>query len=177
MRDQLLASLVMGLLDAFALPWATRLVHWWVALYTGGLPTQVADRRCLEIESDLHDHQVTLLADGYAPRSIAVHILYRCVRGMPSDLAWRFGDARELVLSHHAKINYSLVGAISAASDRRVYYQRNWESVLGQSSRPVSQRAPYRTRQRDPGAPAYEPGYIPTPWRRRTMIWREVHFR
>ncbi len=178
MREHVFASLIMSLLDAFVLPWATRLVRWWVGLYTVGLPAQMADRRSLEIESDLHDHRAALVADGYAPRSIAIHLLYRWVRGIPSDLAWRFGDARELVLGHRAKINYSIVGAISAASDRRMYYQRSWWNVMGKEGLYDLQPTPRRARWDRAVAygTARERGYVPTSWGKRKFRFHDRDF-
>ena len=66
-----------------------RLVARWVRLYTGKLPTAVAQRRSEEIEADLHDHIAHERAHGTSDRRIALSIASRMVRGLAADAAWR----------------------------------------------------------------------------------------
>jgi hypothetical protein len=62
---------------------AVRLVRSWTRAYTIGLGTEVRQRRCAEIESDiwesLHDQR----------DDTRLHILIRCCRGIPADIVWR----------------------------------------------------------------------------------------
>lgn len=57
-----------------------RFTRTWVARYTGGLPTEVGERRRLEIESDLYEQIQEMGTKG---------ILGRCLRGIPADVWWR----------------------------------------------------------------------------------------
>jgi hypothetical protein len=58
------------------------LVRVWTYLYTFGLPSEVRDRRCAEIESDLWESE----HDPDIPRHAPV---LRLLRGLPADLLWR----------------------------------------------------------------------------------------
>ena len=71
---------------------SVRLVAAWARLYTGGLPAESAERRRLELESDvweqLHDP---------VERHTSRMVLGRWLRGVPADLWWRYrtlADAR-----------------------------------------------------------------------------------
>jgi hypothetical protein len=68
---------------------SARVVLTWVALYTRGLPAQLADDRRAEIESDLWEASVAAVAHG-PPLPMGGQRLGRLVRGIPADLAWRF---------------------------------------------------------------------------------------
>jgi hypothetical protein len=58
-----------------------RLTLRWVALYTRGLPDEVAARRREELASDLHEHT----AAGGRPAAVLGRVLW----GIPADLSWR----------------------------------------------------------------------------------------
>jgi len=62
-------------------------VLWWTARYTRGLRSDVRERRVAEISSDVHEQERFAVASG--PRSLRGAIVWRTVRGIPADLAWR----------------------------------------------------------------------------------------
>ena len=62
-------------------------VRWWTARYTRGLRLDVRERRIAEIASDLHEQSSSTEHSGH-PR-LAAAVVWRAVRGMPADLAWR----------------------------------------------------------------------------------------
>lgn len=66
-----------------------RLVQRWTTCYTAGLDRRVADEKAAEIVSDLSEHLHSRRHDGFENDRIAREQLWRHVRGMPSDLAWR----------------------------------------------------------------------------------------
>lgn len=72
---------------------AARLVVWWAGRYTRGLPPEVGDRRRAEIESDVFEQ--THAGDG---RGTAV--VWRALRGVHADLAWRRQELRLVHGSH-----------------------------------------------------------------------------
>ena len=84
------AVVVTPLVEAFALPMAERIVNWWVALYTLGLPNELRQIRTDEIKSDVWEQKSYLTDAGYAPKAIAPHILLRWILGIGGDLLWRF---------------------------------------------------------------------------------------
>lgn len=69
-------------------PLAVRVCCGWAATYTRGLPTEIREHRVLEIESDLWEH---LQDPGTADREI----LGRMLRGIHSDVWWRYRTLRE----------------------------------------------------------------------------------
>jgi len=92
-------------------PRSTRLVRAWVGLYTGGLPAESGERRCLELESDMWEqlHDPAETRPGRA-------LMGRWVRGVPSDLWWRY----RTLLDHRA----------SRPRDADMSLSRNWWVVL-----------------------------------------------
>jgi hypothetical protein len=68
-------------------PRSARFVAWWARRYTHGLPSDVRDRRIEELTSDVHD-QTEAARTGGARRPQA-GLVWRTVRGVPADLAWR----------------------------------------------------------------------------------------
>jgi len=68
---------------------STRLVRWWVGLYTRGLPSDVRDGRREEIEADLWGQLEDATPSGRSDRSTASEIVTRLVLGLPADLTWR----------------------------------------------------------------------------------------
>lgn len=64
-------------------PLAVRVSRGWAATYTRGLPTEIAELRVLEIESDLWEH----LQD---PDTADREILGRTLRGIHADVWWRY---------------------------------------------------------------------------------------
>jgi hypothetical protein len=69
---------------------AVALVRAWTRVYTAGLPAATRDRRMAEIESDLWE----LEAEDERPGSLhpALHVIARCLIGVPDDLLWRLED-------------------------------------------------------------------------------------
>ncbi|MGE0228992.1 MAG: DUF4386 family protein [Dehalococcoidia bacterium] len=65
------------------------LARWWLRLYTAGLPPRLRERRELELESDLHEHQADRLTGDASETVVGLEIVGRVVRGVPADLAWR----------------------------------------------------------------------------------------
>lgn len=59
----------------------------WCELYTRGLDPAVAGDRRAELASDLHEHAAWDAGAGAA-------MLSRAIRGVPADLAWRYGEQR-----------------------------------------------------------------------------------
>ena len=80
---------------------AKALVLAWTRLYTAGLPAEMRQRRCAEIESDVWEFE----NDPDRPRFAGVHLILRLVRGAGHDVSWRFEQriphtaARGLMLS------------------------------------------------------------------------------
>lgn len=64
-------------------------VRRWTAIYTRGLPESAASRREAELEADLHDHVTHDRDRGESPRSTAMSMASRLIRGAPADLLWR----------------------------------------------------------------------------------------
>ena len=99
-----------------------RLVHFWVALYTLGVPEPSRTDRRAEIESDVWEHELAAGSTMHTERAIAG----RCVRGAPADLGWRLaqrtgrrrhGDGRgrvtiAFVVATAALVTLMAVGAI-----------------------------------------------------------------
>jgi hypothetical protein len=90
---------------------STRLVRAWVGLYTGALPAESGERRRLELESDMWEqlHDPAETRPGRA-------LMGRWVRGVPSDLWWRY----RTLLDHRA----------SRPRDADMSLSRNWWVVL-----------------------------------------------
>jgi len=62
----------------------------WVNLYCLGLTSEARAIRRLEIESDLWEHFSDRAAEGVSPALVSVEAFSRMLRGIPSDIAWRF---------------------------------------------------------------------------------------
>ncbi len=69
---------------------AASIARAWLRAYTFGLSPETRDRRSLELESDLWEHQGDALARNASLSQVGVEILDRTVRGMPADILWRF---------------------------------------------------------------------------------------
>ena len=76
-------------MSGFMVTLATRLVQWWVYLYTLGVPAAVRDERQAEIESDLWEEAVEASNHGDGLGKTAVQVLTRFLLGVPADLSWR----------------------------------------------------------------------------------------
>ncbi|MEV1128883.1 hypothetical protein [Agromyces sp. NPDC049794] len=72
-----------------------RAVLAWGRWYTLDLPGDMANDRLAELESDLFEHRAA--AGGGA--GVGSAILWRAVRGVPSDVSWRFSRLRRTALS------------------------------------------------------------------------------
>ncbi len=66
-----------------------RAIRAWTSCYTSGLPDSAGAERRAEIDSDLADHQRARLGQGWSVRRTAREQLWRTVRGVPADVAWR----------------------------------------------------------------------------------------
>jgi hypothetical protein len=64
---------------------AVRAVRRWVGVYTGGLSSEVGERRRLELDSDIWEQ-----LHGPAPTRSPGGVLGRCLRGVPADVWWRY---------------------------------------------------------------------------------------
>ena len=67
-----------------------QLTRAWVRLYCGGMSSQARAVRRLEIESDLWEHYADRSAARAAPAATGLEAFSRLLRGVPSDIAWRF---------------------------------------------------------------------------------------
>lgn len=68
---------------------ARRIVERWVSTYTSGLDEKAGERRRAEIRADVHDHIAHGFRHGHHPWRVAGEVVFRSLRGMPADLAWR----------------------------------------------------------------------------------------
>lgn len=75
-------------------PAVDRAVLAWGRWYTRDLPDAIGAERLAELESDLFEQRAA--ADG-AP-GVGPSILWRAIRGIPADLAWRFAGLRQVSL-------------------------------------------------------------------------------
>ncbi len=73
---------------------AHRLVRGWVWLYTLGLSHETKNARRTEIDSDLWDQTHAWGVHRPNTSGDASSVLFRCVRGVPADVLWRFAEAR-----------------------------------------------------------------------------------
>lgn len=107
-----------AVLSSAALPIATALCRVWVWLLTKGICDPAKDRRRSEVESDVFEHRLDALQQGYAPHQVALQILSRLLLGVPGDLAWRADFARTQIIcvSIVAILLVSLLGLSSNAS-------------------------------------------------------------
>lgn len=62
----------------------------WVSLYCIGMTSEARGVRRLEIESDLWEHFSDRAVEGASPAHVSVEAFSRMLRGVPSDIAWRF---------------------------------------------------------------------------------------
>lgn len=69
---------------------AASIARAWLRFYAFGLPPETRERRFLELESDLWEHQGDALARRANPAQVGVEVIDRTVRGMPADILWRF---------------------------------------------------------------------------------------
>ncbi|MGD9932864.1 MAG: hypothetical protein AB7T37_04015 [Dehalococcoidia bacterium] len=75
-------------------PWATSLARAWVRIYTRGLPKEPRANRLAELDSDFFEQEREARNDGRSEAALSLHILWRVVMGMPSDLSWRLEEGR-----------------------------------------------------------------------------------
>ena len=91
---------------------STQVVRWWVRRYTAGLLHPHGAERRSEIESDVAEHRLDRLADGWAHCRIARERLTRLFRGIPADLAWRF----DLLNRYTNRVLAGAMGVVTAAA-------------------------------------------------------------
>lgn len=87
----------------------------WTRLYTIGLAEAVRERRALELESDLWEHEADRFGEQAAPALVGVEVLGRMVRGIPADLLWRFqleGPQMELKIPFERMVGLMLVALV-----------------------------------------------------------------
>ncbi|MEX1195711.1 MAG: hypothetical protein WD904_08870 [Dehalococcoidia bacterium] len=68
---------------------ATALTRSWAATYTRGLPAELRNERCDEIDCDLWEHQWLASRRASPATGTAIEILARMLVGIPSDITWR----------------------------------------------------------------------------------------
>lgn len=61
---------------------------WWVTIYTKSVQTGAASCRRDELISDLHEQYAAGARAGLSPRAVSRSVVWRAVRGIPSDLLW-----------------------------------------------------------------------------------------
>ena len=71
------------------LPFAARIVRWWVRCYTLGLPARERDARLAEIESDIWEQVEFSRSEGAPVGLITLQICTRLLFGTSMDLSWR----------------------------------------------------------------------------------------
>ena len=91
---------------------STRIVCWWARRYTAGLPHPYGAERRAEIDSDLTEHRLARVSDGWTERRIARERLTRLARGAPADLAWR----HELLHRATNRVFARAAGALTTAA-------------------------------------------------------------
>ena len=75
-------------------PWATALARAWARIYTRGLANEPRANRLAELDSDFFEQEREARNDGLSAAALSLHILWRVVMGVPSDLSWRMEEAR-----------------------------------------------------------------------------------
>ena len=75
--------------------WIGARVKRWCALYTRGLPPEVAESRQEELAADLLDQIEWSTDRGMSHEATDRALTWRAVRGAPSDLAWRRAQLRD----------------------------------------------------------------------------------
>jgi hypothetical protein len=74
---------------------ATRVrVNRWCAFYTRGLVAEAAADRRDELDADVFDQVSWSTSAGLTDRAISRAILWRAIKGVPADLAWRRAQLR-----------------------------------------------------------------------------------
>ena len=71
-----------------------RLARGWVHLYTAGLTPEMRRGRRAEIASDVWEHAAAARERRAGPLRTEAAIAWRCLRGVPADVAWRGALAR-----------------------------------------------------------------------------------
>jgi hypothetical protein len=66
----------------------------WCAFYTRGLPAEIATDRRDELRADVVDHIEWARNEGSTDPAVSRAILWRALKGIPSDLSWRRAQLR-----------------------------------------------------------------------------------
>ena len=82
-------------MSAWLVSQSARLCRSWVRIYTHHLPTDAAERRHQEIESDLFEHHAEATNAGVTGHRLAAEVLGRVLVGVPADLTWRRAEQHE----------------------------------------------------------------------------------
>jgi hypothetical protein len=80
-----------ALVNGTSATWSLRAARGWTRLYTAGARVVARDARRAQIESDLWEHEADADAMAMTSHGLAVEVGGRVVRGIPADLARRFG--------------------------------------------------------------------------------------
>jgi hypothetical protein len=99
--------------------WGDGVARSWTAIYTRGLPAELAERRREEIGSDLFEHASFA---GVTPAQ-QVHVLGRVLWGIPADLSWRRAAraSRERRLATGGTMTLQKSMSISATAVTAIY--------------------------------------------------------
>lgn len=108
-------------------PLAGRLCRQWVRFYTRKLPEAEAQRRRMEIESDLHEHMVDTQLAGVGILRLDAEIFARLLVGVPADLSWRRTVRREPLIR---LAQGGIAMSTSKSTQRRILYLLSGVIVL-----------------------------------------------
>ena len=131
---------------------ALRFVRSWVWLYTLGLAPETRDARRTELDSDLWDQTHATGIHGPGMSGGAYSVLFRCLRGVPANLFWRFAEARThrgstegrpamqtfTMRSPFGRATIILVVALIVATITFVVFYDSWYSDPARGDGPVS---------------------------------------
>jgi hypothetical protein len=92
-----------------------RVVHGWTVWYTAGLPGSAGAERQAEIAGDLAEHHDVRLAEGWSDGRVAQERLWRTLRGVPADLAWRH-DILAAKARSNSTVRFVVLAVSSVAS-------------------------------------------------------------
>lgn len=98
---------------------------WWVNIYTKYVQSEAANCRRDELISDLHEQYAAGCRAGLPPKAVSRSVLWRAVRGIPSDLRW--GNA------HHQRKGTAVDMTTGDRGARRLFHGMNilWIVLAG----------------------------------------------
>jgi len=91
---------------------------WWARRYTRRLPSETANERIAEIESDVWEHNNDAVASNTRHIAHNVDVMRRVLSGVPADLSWRreILRSRERPASEGASVMSRVSNATSASA-------------------------------------------------------------